>query len=161
MIVYSISWDIIYPRRRLPLHYLCVWIQSCEVWSHRMITAVNAFRSSALQMARIFFSINVLTHPVLEKATFQWSLERANLVSCKNKNYIWKNKKYWKKNASFFVLLWIIQAKGMKYIVFHRRRCSMLHLLPPRGNTCRLLGATLVDSLRYFSERKKAFVAKK
>jgi len=22
-------------RRRLVLHYRCIWIQSCEVWSHR------------------------------------------------------------------------------------------------------------------------------
>ena len=52
-------------------------------------------------------------------------------------------------------------SKGSKYVVFHRRRRSIRHLLPPRGNTCRLLEATRVDSSRYISERKKAFVAKK
>ena len=31
LIIYSNSWDIIYPRRRLPLHYLCGEFQSCEV----------------------------------------------------------------------------------------------------------------------------------
>ena len=36
-------WDIIHPRRRLPLHYLCDWIQICEIWQHRTITSVNAF----------------------------------------------------------------------------------------------------------------------
>ena len=31
IIRYSTSWDIIYLRRRFPLHYLCAQIQSCEV----------------------------------------------------------------------------------------------------------------------------------
>jgi len=43
IIIYSSSWDIIYPRRRLSLHYLCVQFLSCEVRQHRMITFVNAF----------------------------------------------------------------------------------------------------------------------
>ena len=42
-ILYSNSWHIIYPRRRLPLHYLCVQFLSCEVRQHRTITFVNAF----------------------------------------------------------------------------------------------------------------------
>lgn len=42
-IIYSNSSDIIYPRRRLTLHYLCVQFLSCEVRQHRMITSVNAF----------------------------------------------------------------------------------------------------------------------
>ena len=67
--------DIIDPRKRLPLHYLCERILICEVRGHRMITSVNAFPLD-LPYKRHRWpldSINVLTRPAFV----------ASLVGCK------------------------------------------------------------------------------
>ena len=87
IIIYSTGWDIIYPRRRLPLQLSPVsCCLSCEVREHRMITFSNAFRdppykrlgglisiskasprqseASFIALSLHMLSIDVLTRPV-------------------------------------------------------------------------------------------------
>ena len=94
IIIYSTTArDIIHPRRRLSLHYLCVWIQICEVWSHRMITFVNAFSlRPALQTASSASGFHQCLDPpsphchppLLTSDNLNW------LGRCKDKKYNWK-----------------------------------------------------------------------
>ena len=84
-LLYSNSWDIIHPRRRLSLHYLCELFLSCEVREHRTITFVNAFPIGlALQSASLASGFhNVLTHPILGRISLSLANIRTNFESAK------------------------------------------------------------------------------
>ena len=96
--LYSIGWDIIYPRRRsvaLPL-----WeVQSCEVWMHRMITSVNAFPlRPTLQTASLASRFHQCLDPPCHFV--------AGMVGYKSTNKITN----FQTNCSFFLIscfLWI------------------------------------------------------